>query len=252
VLLFTLRAAPDLRDPMLASADGGLPHVVKSVLGAGLGRIFLCDVAFAIFVCTLSLHTCTVRVMFAMARDGKLPFSSAFAKVSRATRTPVIPAIAVGAGAILILVVNIKFPKIVELTTAIPILWANLAYLLVVAAMLWQRFSGKMEGSAGSVLAGAAGGADQCARDVVVSVYGGERELAAVGSLRRRQSICGRRVYSGAGLRRAAFGSGYGRERDRSTHARRRTCKNFLHPHLLRRRRADKSCSVWKSARPSL
>jgi urea carboxylase system permease len=145
VLLFTLRAAPDLHDPMLASADGGLPHVVKSVLGAGLGRIFLCDVAFAIFVCTLSVHTGTVRVMFAMARDGKLPFSGGFAKVSRATHIPVIPAITVGVGAILILVVNVTFPKIVELITAIAILWANLAYLLVVAAMLWHRLSGRTE-----------------------------------------------------------------------------------------------------------
>jgi urea carboxylase system permease len=145
VLLFALRAAPDLRDPMLASADGGLPRVVKSVLGARLGRPFLCDVAFAIFVCTLSVHTGTVRVMFAMARDGKLPFSGAFAKVSRATHTPMIPAIIVGGGAILILVANVKFPKIVEVITAVAILWANLAYLLVVAAMLRQRLSGKTE-----------------------------------------------------------------------------------------------------------
>ena len=145
VLLFALRAVPNLRDPLLASAEGGLPHVVKSVLGDGLGRIFLCDVAFAMFVCTLSVHTGTVRVMFAMARDGELPFSDAFAKVSRATGTPVVPAIVAGAGAILILVVNVKFPKIVELITAVAILWANLAYVLVVAAMLWQRLSRKTE-----------------------------------------------------------------------------------------------------------
>jgi len=80
-----------------------------------------------------------------MARDRKLPFSGGFAKVSRATRIPVIPAITVGVGAILILVVNVKFPKIVELITAIAILWANLAYLLVIAAMLWHRLSGRKE-----------------------------------------------------------------------------------------------------------
>jgi len=85
--------------------------------------------------------------MFAMARDGKLPFSGTFARVSRATHTPVIPAIVVGAGAILILVVNVQFPKIVELITAVAILWANLAYFLVVAARLWQRLSEKTEAS---------------------------------------------------------------------------------------------------------
>jgi urea carboxylase system permease len=145
ILLFALRAAPDLHDPILASPDGGMPHVVKSVLGPGLGRILLCDVAFAIFVCTLAVQTGTVRVMFAMARDRRLPFSGALARVSHATRTPVIPAIAVGAGAIVILVVNVQFPKIVELITAVAILWANLAYLLTVAAMLWERLSGKAD-----------------------------------------------------------------------------------------------------------
>ena len=61
------------------------------------------------------------------------------------TTLPPILSHVLGAGAILILLVNVRFPKIVELITAVAILWANLAYLLVVAAMLWQRLSGKTE-----------------------------------------------------------------------------------------------------------
>jgi hypothetical protein len=48
----------------------------------------------------------------------------------------------VGLGAILILVINVQFRKIVELVTAVAILWANLAYLLVVVAMLPRRLRG--------------------------------------------------------------------------------------------------------------
>jgi len=142
VLLFSLTSAPDLNAAALASADGGLAYIVKEVVGSLPGRLLLADVAFAIFVCTLSVHTGTVRVVFAMARDGRLPFSTAFARVSESTRTPVIPAILAGLGAILILVINVQFPKVVELVTAVAILWANLAYLLVVAAMFRRRLRG--------------------------------------------------------------------------------------------------------------
>jgi urea carboxylase system permease len=142
VLLFALMSAPDLKAVTLASADGGLAYIVKEVVGSAPGRLLLADVAFAIFVCTLSVHTGTVRVVFAMARDGRLPFSARFARVSQSTHTPALPAILVGLGAILILAINVQFPKLVELVTAVAILWANLAYLLVVAAMLGRRLRG--------------------------------------------------------------------------------------------------------------
>ena len=94
---------------------------------------------FAIFVCTLSVHTNSVRVLFAMARDGRLPFSAVFARVSRTTGTPVIPALLCGLVAIGILMANVSFPKVLELVTGVAILWANLAYLIVITGALWQR-----------------------------------------------------------------------------------------------------------------
>jgi amino acid transporter len=142
VLLFALMSIPDLAAKTLSSADGGLSLAVKELLGSRLGRLFLCDVAFAIFVCTLAVHSGSVRVVFAMARDHALPCSRALARVSQSTQTPVIPAVLTGAGATTILLVNLKFPKVVELVTAIAILWANLAYLLVIAALLRKRLEG--------------------------------------------------------------------------------------------------------------
>ena len=51
-------------------------------------------------------------------------------------------AILVGLGAILILIMHVRFPRVVELVTAVASLWANLAYLLVVAAMFRRRLRG--------------------------------------------------------------------------------------------------------------
>lgn len=139
VLLFALMAAPDLGMPALGSIQGGLPMLVKSVLGETAGKLFLCIVIFAVVVCALAVHSGAVRLMFAMGRDGLLPFSKSLSEVSAKTQTPVLATLLCGLGAIIVLTVNLQFPKVFELVTSIAILWANLAYWIVVAVQLKNR-----------------------------------------------------------------------------------------------------------------
>ncbi len=72
--------------PELGRISGGLPFLVKDVLGAKLGVLLLVEVIFAVFVCALAVHAAAVRLMFAMARDHNLPFADALSHVS--PRTP--------------------------------------------------------------------------------------------------------------------------------------------------------------------
>ncbi len=146
VLLFALMAAPDLGNPELGNISGGLPMLVKSILGETTGRLFLCIVIFAIIVCTLAVHSGAVRLMFAMGRDGYLPFSESLSKVSSKTYTPVLATLLCGLGAIIILAMNLQFPKVFELVTSIAILWANLAYWIVVAVQLKNRIISARKG----------------------------------------------------------------------------------------------------------
>jgi urea carboxylase system permease len=139
VLLFALMAVPDLGTPDLGSIRGGLPMLVKSVLGGTTGSLFLANVIFAISVCTLAVHSGAVRLMFAMGRDGCLPFSKSLSEVSSKTQTPVLATLVCGVGALMILAMNLQFPKVFELITSIAILWANLAYWIVVALQLKNR-----------------------------------------------------------------------------------------------------------------
>ena len=139
VLLFALMAAPDLGNPDLGNIRGGLPMLVKSVLGETAGRLFLCIVIFAITVCTLAVQSGAVRLMFAMGRDRCLPFSRSLSEVSSKTHTPILATLLCGLGAIIILAMNIQFPKVFELITSISILWANLAYWIVVVLQLRNR-----------------------------------------------------------------------------------------------------------------
>lgn len=142
LLLFALMAAPDLGAAELGKQDGGLPWLVKQCLGGGLGTVFLCDVLFAVTVCSLAVHTGTVRLMFAMARDNNLPFGATLSRVARSTKVPVVPAVLVGALAALVLVLNVNSKKLVEAVGSVAIVWANLAYLLVNAPLLVRRLGG--------------------------------------------------------------------------------------------------------------
>src|ERR1700691_1947818 len=84
----------------------GLPYIVKQALGTTLGDIFLVDAAVAITVCTLAVETARIRLLFAMARDGRLPFGNAIARVSGRRKVPIIPALVTGIITLGILALN--------------------------------------------------------------------------------------------------------------------------------------------------
>src|SRR3954468_10819604 len=122
ILLFGLMAVQDLDDPQLSSSTGGLQYVLLQVAGPGLGKAFLVCIMIAITVCCLAVHTATIRMMFAMARDNNLPFSSRLAKVDPKRKTPVVPAVVIGVLSIGILLINIRQPQIFTVITSIAII----------------------------------------------------------------------------------------------------------------------------------
>ncbi|MET0973889.1 MAG: APC family permease [Thermoleophilaceae bacterium] len=141
ILLFAILSVPDINSPEIA--EGGLQYVVLAVLGETMGKVFLICVAIAVTVCCLAVHTATIRMMFAMARDNNLPAGERLAKVDPVRKTPVVPAVLVGVLALLILVVNIQQPQIFTVITSIGIIMIYLAYLFVTVPMLVTRLRGR-------------------------------------------------------------------------------------------------------------
>lgn len=141
-----LLAMPDPADPALSQVGGGLPMVMKSVLGTGLGTVFLIEVVFAVSVCALAVHAGTVRLIFAMARDNSLPFAETLARVTGETRTPIAPAVVTGILAAGVLLVNVNAPRLIETFCSVALVWANLAYLMVTGPMLAARLRARREG----------------------------------------------------------------------------------------------------------
>ena len=155
MLLGTLMAAPTLDEQL---ATGGLPYVLDSVLGSFWGKVLLADVAVAIFICTLAIQTACSRLMFSMARDGRLPFSAQLAHVNSRTGTPILPSILIGVLCIGILLVNVGNSAIFATLASVCIILIYLAYLAVTGPMLYRRFQGWPHGSGRDTPAVDAGG----------------------------------------------------------------------------------------------
>ena len=143
ILLFAIMAVSDINAPEIATTAGGLQFVILDVLGNTVGKLFLICVVIAVTVCCLAVHTATIRMAFAMARDNNLPAGEQIARVHPKTRTPIVPAVIIGILAILILVVNIRQPQIFTVLTSIAIIMIYIAYLLVTAPMLVRRLRGQ-------------------------------------------------------------------------------------------------------------
>jgi urea carboxylase system permease len=140
LILFALMTVHNIHDkniPLL-----GLPYILKQALGNTTGNVFLIDSAIAITVCTLAVMASCIRLLFAMARDGRLPFGRHIARVSGRRRVPVVPALVVSFLSLALLAINISNQSAFLALTSVAIVMFYLAYLGVTAGMLVRRFRG--------------------------------------------------------------------------------------------------------------
>jgi urea carboxylase system permease len=140
LILFALMSVDDIHDKNIALL--GLPYIVKQALGNTTGNVFLVDSAIAITVCCLAVQTACIRMIFAMARDGRLPFGPQVARVSGHRKVPIIPALLTGLLSVALLVVNIGNQSAFTALTSVAIIMFYLAYLGVTGPMLVRRLRG--------------------------------------------------------------------------------------------------------------
>ncbi|ADG98760.1 amino acid permease-associated region [Segniliparus rotundus DSM 44985] len=140
MILAALMAAPSLDDPNLAAT--GIPWVITSQLNTGLGKALLAMVAVAIFSATLAIQASAARVMFSMARDNRLPFGPALAKVNQRTGTPMATGLAVSALSIAVLLVNLGQAGAFNALVSVSVVIVYLAYCMVTVPALYLRVRG--------------------------------------------------------------------------------------------------------------
>jgi urea carboxylase system permease len=140
VILLGIMASKNIHDKNIGLL--GLPYVIKQAFGNTTGNVFLADAGLAIFVCCLAVQTATIRMIFSMARDNRLPFGSAVARVSGKRKVPIVPALVTGILAVLLLVINVGNQSAFAALTSIAIIMFYLAYLGVTVPMLIRRLRG--------------------------------------------------------------------------------------------------------------
>ncbi|WP_432856158.1 amino acid permease [Amycolatopsis sp. CA-161197] len=141
MMLVGMMAVGDLNAEELSTS--GMPYLLKSTLGTGLGDAFLICSAIAITVCCLAVQTAAIRMTFAMARDGRLPFSKALAKVSPRSKTPILPALITGGLTVVVLLINLGNQRAFFVLTSTAIILFYIPYLMVTGPMLVRRLRGQ-------------------------------------------------------------------------------------------------------------
>jgi urea carboxylase system permease len=142
MIVAALMAAPSLTDGQLSA--GGIAYVITSRLDSTLGRALLTVVAVSIVSACLAIQNSASRVMFSMARDGRLPGARLLARVHPQTGTPIVTGIAVGVLAIAVLLINLGNPAAFAAVTSTSVVIVYLAYLLVTGPALKARLRGRM------------------------------------------------------------------------------------------------------------
>jgi urea carboxylase system permease len=137
LILFAMMDVKNIHDKNIGVL--GLPYIIKQALGNTTGNVFLIDSALAITVCTLAVCTACIRMLFSMARDGRLPFGVHLARVSGRAKVPVIPALFVGTASLILLAVNILNQSAFLTLTSVAIIMFYIPYLGVTVAMLRRR-----------------------------------------------------------------------------------------------------------------
>jgi urea carboxylase system permease len=141
LMLVGMMAVGNISAPELSTS--GMPYLLKSTLGNTVGDVFLVCSAIAITVCCLAVQTAAIRMIFSMARDGRLPFGAALARVSPKSKTPVIPAVLTGFITIALLVLNIGNQRVFFVLTSVAIILFYIPYLMVTVPMLLKRLRGE-------------------------------------------------------------------------------------------------------------
>ncbi len=118
-----------------------LPIIIGDALGAGASNLYLVVVALAIFAAMIAIQATCIRLMFSMGRDNQLPFSGRWRVVHPTLETPVWASIAVGALAMVPLVVSQQIGVVTAGATGLIYLCYLLTCLVVFAARRrgWPR-----------------------------------------------------------------------------------------------------------------
>ncbi len=128
---------PDLTQA-IGFGDNALYEIFKLRLGSSLGTTLILLIAGAMWLCGLAGMTSASRMIYAFARDGGLPFSKVWARVSPSHRTPSNAIWGLGVFAMGLAVSVSVYSAVVSIAT----IALYLSYGLPIVARIYLRWKG--------------------------------------------------------------------------------------------------------------
>lgn len=123
-------------DLAIASGDNAFADIFKARLGVGVGGGLVGLIAGAMWLCGLAAMTSASRMLYAFARDGGLPGSSIWSKVSENHKTPANAIWGLAAFATLITI----SVKVYSAVVSVAVITLYLSYGMPTIALLYRRF----------------------------------------------------------------------------------------------------------------
>ncbi len=115
-----------------------LPTIIQDALGQFWGNVYLFVVFVAICVCMLAIQSATIRLMFSMGRDGRLPLNRVWGSVHPTLRTPLWAGVGVAVLSMIPFLISSAISVIVTAATGL----IYFAYFLNNIASLDARLKG--------------------------------------------------------------------------------------------------------------
>ncbi|MGH2497472.1 MAG: amino acid permease [Ktedonobacteraceae bacterium] len=119
-----------------------LPTIIQQAFGTSWGNVYLGIVFIAVCVCTLAIQSATIRLMFSMGRDGRLPFGKVWGSVNPTFRTPLWAGIGVMVLSAIPLVALLNLPSAIGIIVVAATGLIYVAYFLNNIASLGARLKG--------------------------------------------------------------------------------------------------------------
>jgi len=136
-LFAALVAIPDMKTAIDKGVDV-LPYILNSHFPSWMTDLFLAVVVVAIFVCGLAVMGTCARLLYSYGRDGQIPASRFFRKVSAGFKTPANAVLFIAAFAIVLLIQQSQLARIIAWATV----GMYIPYQMVVFASMRARTKG--------------------------------------------------------------------------------------------------------------
>lgn len=132
-------ASPDLRAVVSGEIDDPVSYAVESALGPWAATPFLVVVVVSFVACGIAVQATGVRVVFSFARDGMLPLSKVWRRVSKRNHSPVYATLLVAVLSSLAFMYASALPLLVAFATA----GYYVGFLAPTIALLYIRLRGQ-------------------------------------------------------------------------------------------------------------